>query len=114
MEVAGDDYSVKFDEASSVIVFTGSLRLCGTKGYTEIADCLDNIIELDKEQVTIDLKALDFLNSTGITTISKFIIKTKNKGVTQLVINGNNDITWQKKTLKHLLRLMPTLTLEMG
>ena len=113
MEENGDDYSVKFDDVSSIISFAGSLRLCGTKGYASVNDLLEKVIEMDKELITMDLKELQFLNSTGITTISKFIIKTKNRGVTQLIIKGNNNVTWQKKTLKHLIRLMPTLTLEM-
>lgn len=113
MEINGDDYSVKFDDVSSMISFAGSLRLCGTKGYAVITDLLEKALEMDKELITMDLKELQFLNSTGITTISKFIIKTKNRGVTKLIIKGNGKITWQKKTLKHLIRLMPTLILEM-
>lgn len=113
MEINGDDYSVKFDDTSSSIIFSGSLRLCGTQGYAAVTELLDSVLEQDRELITMDLTELQFLNSTGITTISKFIIKTKNRGKTNLAIEGNSAVTWQRKTLKHLIRLMPSLTLEM-
>lgn len=62
--------------------------------------------------MTIDLKELGFLNSSGISMLSKLVMSMRKKNGTQLVILCSNDMPWQGKYLKNLERLLPGLKLE--
>jgi len=44
--------------------------------------------------------------------LSMFVVKVREKGNVQLVLQGSEKILWQTKSLKNLQRLMPSLNLE--
>lgn len=113
MELKGEKYSVTFDSPTSTIVCRGALRLHGTAGYSDIMNMFDDAVERAAGTITLNLRELQFLNSSGINTISKFVIKVRNRNESKLVVLGSNNYPWQKKSLKNLKRLMPGLTLEM-
>jgi len=62
--------------------------------------------------MTIDLRNLVFVNSSGISMLSKFVLSMRKKKGVQLVVLGSNDIPWQGKSLKNLEKLLPGLKLE--
>ncbi len=113
MELKGEKYSVTYDDATSTITCRGTLRLQGTAGYTDIMNMLNNAADRLPQSITLNLGELQFLNSSGINTFSKFVINVRNQASSQLIILGSNNYPWQKKSLKNLKRLMPDLTLEM-
>jgi hypothetical protein len=113
MEVCGGDYRVVYDPTTAVILCQGSFRLYGVAGYEAIAELLNQVVDEKPPQITLNLKDLEFLNSSGINTISKFIIRLRNLKTIELVIKGNREVSWQEKSLENLQRLMPTLKLEM-
>jgi hypothetical protein len=111
--ISGDKYSIDLDDATSTVTFKGSLRLGGPGEYKPIADLLSNLAEKEPDIVTLDLSQLEFLNSSGISTLSKFVISLRKKRTTQAVILGSKNIPWQGKSLQNLQKLMPGLKLEM-
>jgi hypothetical protein len=111
MEVKGDNYQVSYDANSATINFHGTLRLNGTEDYSLILNLLQEVVESDPARITLNLRHLDFLNSSGITMLSKFIIGMRKKTVHMMIL-GSNTIPWQAKSLKNLQRLMPALTLK--
>ena len=78
-----------------------------------IVELLDETTKNDPETITLDLKELEFLNSSGISMLSKFVINIRKKKNSSITVKGSNAIPWQGKSLKNLQRLMPTLTLEL-
>ncbi len=52
--------------------------------------------------MTLDVRALTFLNSSGINVLYKFAIATRKKGDLQLVVHGSKGIPWQGKSLPNL------------
>jgi len=62
--------------------------------------------------LTLNLRELEFLNSSGISMLSMFVVKVREKGSVQMVLQGSNKVLWQTKSLKNLQRLMPSLKLE--
>ena len=56
--------------------------------------------------------ALEFLNSSGISILSKFVISVRKKKNISITVKGSNSIPCQGKYLKNLQRLMPNLKLE--
>jgi hypothetical protein len=72
---------------------------------------LNTFADSRSQIITLNLKELAFLNSSGISMLSKFVLgMRKNKG-TQLVVLGSKKMPWQSKSLKNLERLLPGLKL---
>jgi hypothetical protein len=44
--------------------------------------------------------------------LSKFVIAVRKQAKTQIVVKGNQAITWQNTSLKNLQKLMPSLILK--
>jgi hypothetical protein len=112
MEVNGETYRVAYDQSTATLHCEGSLRLYGAEGYTEIVNLFNDVAEQKPELLTLDLKQLQFLNSSGINALSKFVIKVRNLKASRLVVKGSHQFPWQSKSLKNLQRLMPDLTLQ--
>ncbi len=108
--IQGEGYLVEFDPNGDRVRMSGSLRLGGLSEYAPISDLLDQAID-GREALTLDLRALEFLNSSGIATLSKFVIHVRNGKTCQLTVVGSNAIPWQGKSLNNLKRLMPSLEL---
>lgn len=113
MEIKTENYSVVYDDAAQSIIFQGSLRLNGTEEYAPISNLLNDVVEQEPGKIWLNLKELDFLNSSGISLLSKFVINVRKRKNIQMVVMGAKGIPWQGKSLKNLQRLMPTLTLEL-
>jgi hypothetical protein len=112
MEIKGDSYRVWHDQDSAIIYCQGSLRLAGTEEYAPVVKILDDAIEASPASITLNLCELEFLNSSGINVLSKFVIKVRQKENIKIFVRGSENIPWQGKSLKNLQRLMPSLTLE--
>ncbi|MGL5793818.1 MAG: slr1659 superfamily regulator [Waterburya sp.] len=114
MEIKTENYNViyDYDQTSHNIIFDGSLRLNGTEEYASISELLDNVAQQEPEKIVLDLKELSFLNSSGISILSKFVINVRKRKNIQMVVIGAKKNPWQGKSLKNLQRLMPSLTLE--
>ena len=112
MEIKNEVYSVRYEEETATVIFQGSLRLNGMQEYAPIIQLLDDVIESGVTAITLDLQQLNFLNSSGINVLSKFVIKVRQKKNIQLTTKASKTIPWQGKSLKNLQRLLPSLTLE--
>lgn len=113
MEIKAENYNVKYDEISHNIVFDGSLRLNGSTEYASISELLDRVAQQEPEKIVLDLKELSFLNSSGISVLSRFVINVRRRKNIQMVVIGAKKNPWQGKSLKNLQRLMPSLRLEL-
>jgi hypothetical protein len=113
MEIKNEDYSVIYDPATTTVNFQGSLRLSGMAEYAPIVELLDRTLETNPDCITLNLEKLEFLNSSGINVLSKFVIKVRQKKTVRTIVRGNQNILWQAKSLKNLQRLMPSLQLEL-
>ncbi|MEA5511390.1 STAS domain-containing protein [Crocosphaera sp. UHCC 0190] len=113
-EIKGEDYRIFCDYETTIIKFEGDLSLEGVKEYQPIIELLENVASNASQQITLDLKELSFLNSSGISMLSKFVLSFRNNNQIQLVILGSDEMPWQKKSLKNLKKLLPNLTLEIN
>mgnify|MGYP000155532837 CR=1 FL=1 len=112
MEIKSEDYNIWYDPLTTTVNCEGSLRLSGMEEYAPIVELLNAVAEKEQSQITLNLKGLAFLNSSGINVISKFVIEVRKKGNTQMLVQGSKSIPWQGKSLKNLQKLMPSLKLE--
>jgi anti-anti-sigma factor len=113
MEIRSKNYSVIYDEVSQQIVFDGSLRLNGSAEYASISDLLNYVAQQEPQKIVLDLKQLNFLNSSGISILSRFVINVRKRQNIQMIVIGAKKNPWQSKSLKNLQRLMPSLQLEL-
>ena len=107
-----DDYSLIFDPELAVVRCAGFLRLDGVTQYQPLIDLLLAAIEVSPVLV-LNLEELEFLNSSGISMLSMFVVKIRERGDVQLTLRGSAKILWQTKSLRNLQRLMPALNLEL-
>ncbi|MDP8966288.1 MAG: hypothetical protein M3O33_20345 [Cyanobacteriota bacterium] len=113
MEIKTDDYSICYDLLTETVSCEGSLRLSGIEEYAPIVKLLNDLADREPGKIILNLQKLEFLNSSGINVLSKYVIKVRQKGTIQMVVKGSNNIPWQAKSLKNLQRLMPSLQLEL-
>ena len=108
--IQGENYKAIYDDAQKTVILEGTLRLRGIEEYDEIANLLDAILK-ENSAATVDVRKLEFLNSSGIAMISRFIIKARKVTGLSITIQASKQIPWQGKSLKNLQRLMPELVL---
>lgn len=108
-EIRGDEYTIIYDPTTATLTCQGTFRQYGNTGYESIEQLLEQIADQRAPIITLDLRNLEFLNSSGINTFSKFIITVRNYAASQIVMLGNSSIPWQIRSLENLQRLMPAM-----
>lgn len=111
MDITHEDYQVQYDEATATVRCSGSFRLHGDE-YKPVLDLLAHAADAKPATLTLDVRELQFLNSSGINTLSKFVLQVRKLGVSQVVVQGSTRFPWQEKSLKNLQRLLPALKLD--
>ncbi len=105
MIIKTEKYLVEYIRKDRQITFEGILRLLGKDEYREIFELLTKAAnETTGLPLTLDMSKLQFLNSSGISSLSMFIIKMRqlDKDIT---IIGSNSIPWQSKSLRNFQKL---------
>jgi hypothetical protein len=113
MEISHEDYQVRYDAATATVRCSGSFRLHGDE-YQPVLDLLTQAADAKAATLTLDVRELQFLNSSGINTLSKFVLQVRKHAASQVVVQGSTRYPWQEKSLKNLQRLLPALTLDIG
>jgi hypothetical protein len=111
VDINTEEYSIFHDATSNTVVIKGFLRLDGMQEYKPIMEALLGTLD-NVQDLTIDVRDLEFLNSSGISTLSMFVVKVRERKDVHLTLRGSEAVLWQTKSLKNLQRLMPSLTLE--
>ena len=109
--IIGEGYAVNHDPDAKTISMEGIFRLNGFAEYEPVTSLLMQAFD-SSEELTLNLKSLSFLNSSGIAVLSKFVIHARDSKTATLKILGSKQISWQSKSLVNLKRLMPALELE--
>ena len=105
MKVAADKYSVEFDKEAKKVTFKGTLRLQDKEQYREIHDLLlSSANETSDNSLELDMCQLKFLNSSGISSLSLFMIQMRKQGK-KIHIMGSESIPWQVKSLRNFQKL---------
>lgn len=111
MEIKGENYRVWYDPANVVVSFEGSLALSGPAEYAPIEDLLEKVLLTEPKVITLDVRALSFLNSSGINVLYKFAIAMRKKGELHLVARGSKSVPWQGTALPNLKKFNSNLEL---
>ena len=112
MDVKGNTYHVTYDPMATVLVFQGVMRLLGVRDYERVKQLMDEVVATAADSLTLDLRALRFVNSLGIYLLMGFILSMRDKTHSQVTVQGVEGNYWQERTFQDLQRLMPRLKLE--
>ena len=112
-EIIQADYQVRYDPVAAAVTCQGSFRLQGDE-YKPVLDVLLAAADAKPPLLTLDVCALQFLNSSGINTLSKFVLHVRKLGASQVLIRGSSRFPWQEKSLINMQRLLPALKLEIA
>jgi hypothetical protein len=72
MDIVHDDYQVHYDATTATVICQGSFRLRGTEEYAPILQVLTAAADAQPATLTLDLRTLQFLNSSGIKALVPF------------------------------------------
>jgi hypothetical protein len=106
------NYRISYDHETGVIRCAGIFRLRGDE-YAAIVKLLNQAADTNPVVLTLDLRELEFLNSSGISVLSKFIIRLRDNASGMVLVKGSHGFSWQSRSLKNLQRLFPGLRLEL-
>lgn len=113
MELRTEDYHVWYDAVTQTLTCQGALRLADLKEYTPMWQLLSDVIDQKPSPLTLDMRSLKYLNSSGFNILSRFVLKVRQETTIHMLVLATRKIAWQEKSLKNLQRLMPNLQLEM-
>ena len=63
--------------------------------------------ERSLKRVELDVRDVNFMNSSGILTLVRWITKLKNAQAYQLVLEYDRNVTWQRTSIPTLAKLAP-------
>ena len=101
MDITGETYKVRYDEAENSVYMEGILRLGEPAAYAPIEELLDRALASHPATMTLDVRSLSFLDSPGINLLYKFATATQ-KGSARLAVRGSKSIPWQVESLPNL------------
>jgi len=114
-EIKGDGYAIEHNDAEHIVSFRGIIRLQNTDDYAPVTDLLNEAHAVaGNGKLTLDFRQLQFLNSSGINAVSKFVIAARKEDKIRMVVLGNQEIYWQQKSLANLSKLWPKVQVEIA
>jgi hypothetical protein len=119
--ISGESFEIRLAEDNATVFFKGALRLSGMEDYAPILGMLKGMLKEMREgtssdppaPIVLDLRELDFLNSSGITMLSRFVIEARNQTGVNLQFFASESIGWHARSLLNLQRLMPALMIRL-
>ena len=111
--INGESFEVRLEENKSTVFFKGALRLSGMEDYAPILALLKAMLVDSASPIVLDVRELDFLNSSGITMFSRFVIEARDHDGIDLHVVASGAIPWHARSLKNLQRLMPSLSIDL-
>src|SRR5688500_4556893 len=106
LEVRDAGYRVWYEPKTQTVFFEGSLRL-NTHEYEPIWSLLQEALSQAQKRLTLHVRELAFLNSSGINTLYKFAIALRKRGDVQLTIQASEKLSWQGKSLPNVKKFLP-------
>ena len=71
---------------------------------------VDDVVRRDGiTEVELDICDLEFMNSSGILTLVRWLMKVKDQPAYAIVIRHDRELTWQKSSVPVLAKLAPTV-----
>lgn len=113
--IQGENYTVSSDIDSATVTFSGVLYLPGIEAYTSISALLDETLAQTGGDLTLDLRELRAINSSGTDMLFRFVLKQRAIARSMhLRIRGAARYPWQANLCHTMQRLLPTLLVDLS
>lgn len=113
MELLAGDSRIQYIQENNTLKFSGSMRLANMKEYDAVLQFIKESGEKAESEMNLDLSELQFLNSSGITTLSLFVLHCKKQNNPQITVHGNADVSWQQKSIANFQKLWSEVKINM-
>jgi len=114
MEIVSKKYRLTYEASTAKVSCYGSLFLNGSKEYEPLLNLLKEAANQQPENLALDLRGLEFLNSSGINTIMQFVTYVGNTKSSHfkftVLVNENN--LFHRKLSVNLQRLFSNLQVK--
>jgi hypothetical protein len=111
--IKGESFEIRLEDDNSTVFFRGALRLSGMEDYAPIFEMLKGTLIDPSLPIVLDVRELDFLNSSGITMFSRFVIEARDRVGVDLYFLASESISSHARSLNNLQRLMPALEIRL-
>jgi hypothetical protein len=93
------------------IVMGGSLESRDPRAsFDPYWTALDDAIRRERvARVVLDIRGLEYMNSSGILTLARWLMKVTSHAAYQVVIEHDPDLTWQHSNVPVLAKLAPAV-----
>lgn len=108
-----DDFQLTLDADASGAKLVGVLRLSSPQAYRDVLQPISDALDAGPGEFRLDLAGVSFMNSSGVTALSRLIMSARQHG-TRLLCVVDDEVSWQRKTLSSLQRLNPRLEIVKG
>lgn len=105
-----DEFTLTISDDRSAATVAGVFRLASPSAYVPVMKPLVDCIEAKPRAFRLDLAGVSFMNSSGVTALSRLVMSARQHDVA-LVCVVDDAVPWQGKTLSSLQRLYPKLEL---
>jgi hypothetical protein len=99
MEINQAAYQVTYDPSTATIACQGAFRLQGGAEYNPILELLIEATDAKPSLLTLDLRTLQLLNSSGINMLSKFVLQVRKHNTSQVVIKGSSQFPYSPRSM---------------
>ena len=106
------EYRVEGNRVTHCVVFEGVLRLENTEAYQPIAELVARMVALNPPMLTLDMRKLEAMNSSGINSMSKFLMQAAKHEGMKVKVKASKEISWQDRMLRNIQRVVPGFELE--
>ena len=110
MIIKTEDYIIDSSILNKITI-SGSMRLPSPLSYDQPFSLIKKALDESTTILDIDLTDLEYLNSSGITSLARIIIQAR-KDDKEMKLIINKTIPWQDKTLSSLKSLWEKLHIE--
>lgn len=106
-----NDVTMVVDDDTAVL--RGTLQLQSLRAYEQLLAPIREAIERAEGSYTLDLRQLQFVNSSAVTALARLVLLARQRGVA-MTLRGSGAMRWQRATLGTLGRLYPSSTVELS
>ncbi|HSI86837.1 MAG: hypothetical protein ACAI35_17115 [Candidatus Methylacidiphilales bacterium] len=111
-DIQGPNYRAWHDADAATVHLEGTFRLADNPGYAPIHQLLEEALLAHKADLIVDLRKLQFLNSSGLNVLTRFAISARKSGAARITVLGSTAVPWHARSLPNLQRLFPALELH--
>lgn len=111
MKIQTSEYSIDCRDGEALAKISGVLRLATPAAYEHAFAPIRQHLTATKGPYTLDVAQLTFMNSSGITGLSRLVMQVRSES-RELVIVVSDSVPWQRKTFSSLQKLYPKLQIR--